>query len=338
MGGLVTSPRRTVLLTSEASIDTTCHPGPRWRCRKRNSRGRRFSPPHRLPLAKEERRVEADTARGREARRGRPELLDPVAAGSDACVERLRDPSGRRPGVTTVRDILVSILSDTPERPASLPQRLCSAAASSLTVTGVGMAMMTDRGHEGVVGATDGAARTMEDLQFSLGEGPCLDASTQGRPVLQPDLARTAPQRWLGFGPAVLEAGVAAIFAFPLNIGGIRLGVLDLYRDTPGNLDQAEVRVALTYADAASVLLLHLQSQMGPDEGLHPQLVDGVSGRPEVHQATGMISVQAAVGLTEALLLLRAHAFAHDRPIIDVAHDVVQRRLRFADVRGEDDR
>lgn len=239
--------------------------------------------------------------------------------------------------MTTVRDILSTLFFDAPDRPPPLLERLCSAAASGLNVTGVGMAMMTDRGHEGVVGATDGAARTMEDLQFTLGEGPCLDASGQGRPVLQPDLAQTAPVLWPGFGPAVLDAGIAAIFAFPLQVGGIRLGVLDLYRDTPGTLDEAEVRVALTYADAAAVLLLHLQSQMEPGEGLHPQLADGMSSRPEVHQATGMISVQAAVGLTEALLLLRAHAFAHDRPVIDVARDVVRRTLRFHELRGEDD-
>ena len=162
--------------------------------------------------------------------------------------------------MTTVSDILSAIFADGAdgadaadgvESPPSLTQRLCVAAAAGLGVTGVGMALMSGKGHEGLVGATDGAARAMEELQFTLGEGPCMDASGGGRSVFQPDLARTAPARWPGFGPAVLEAGIAAIFAFPLQVGGIRLGVLDLYRDTPGVLDDAEVTAALAYADAA---------------------------------------------------------------------------------------
>lgn len=235
--------------------------------------------------------------------------------------------------MTSVERILSS-LRDSDRGTASLPELLCAMCAAELPIGGVGMALMSDRGHQGVVAATDGPARVMEDMQFTLGEGPCLDASLQGAPVLQPDLARTAPSRWPAFGPAVLEAGIAAIFAFPLQVGGIRLGVLDLYRDTSGNLGDRQLTDALAFADAAVVIMLHLQNQAGPDEGLHPQLSDPLGSRSEIHQATGMITVQAAVGLTEALLLLRAHAFAAERTVLDVARDVVRRRLRF---RTEDD-
>lgn len=211
----------------------------------------------------------------------------------------------------------------------TLPELLCKACADALPVSGVGMALMTDGGHKGAIAATDGPARLMEDLQFTLGEGPCVDASREGRPVLQPDLARTASARWPGFGPPVLDAGIAAIFAFPLQVGGIRLGVLDIYRSTAGNLDDEQLAHALAFADAAVVILVHLQSQTAPGEGTHPHLTDTFGSRPELHQATGMISVQALVGLTEALLLLRAHAFSAERSILDVARDVVSRRLRF---------
>jgi hypothetical protein len=231
--------------------------------------------------------------------------------------------------MTTAGDIMFAVLSDRRNESSSLPQRLCVAAAERLDVTGVGMALMSERGHEGVLGATDGAAHLMEELQFTLGEGPCVDASSQGQPVFQPDLARTGPRRWPGFGPAVLDAGVRAIFAFPLHVGAIRLGVLDLYRDRPGNLDDDEIATALAHADAAVLLLLHLQEQMGGTVELHPELFDGFGSRPEVHQATGIISVRAGVALAEALLLLRAHAFASERPILDVAREVVGRTLRF---------
>lgn len=230
--------------------------------------------------------------------------------------------------MTTVGEILSSLM-DGDLGAATLPELLCRRCAEELGVTGVGMALMTGDGHQGVVAATDGPARVMEDLQFTLGEGPCMDASAAGSPVLQPDVATTGVARWHGFAPAVLDAGIAAIFAFPLQVGGIRLGVLDLYRDTVGNLDDRDLADALSYADAAVLVLLHLQNQMEPGDGLHPQLADALGNRPEVHQATGMISVQAVVGLTEALLLLRAHAFATDRPILDVARAVVRRKLRF---------
>lgn len=239
--------------------------------------------------------------------------------------------------MATVEAILSEIMDGDREDASTLPQLLCASCADSMAVTGVGMALMSEHGHEGVVGATDGTARAMEDLQFTLGEGPCMDASSQGSPVLQPDLSRTSSRRWPGFGPAMLEAGVAAIFALPLQVGGIRLGVLDLYRDTSGQLREEEMVAALVYADAAVIVLLHLEGQMEPGQGVHPDLVDAVGHRPELHQATGMVSVQAAVGLTEALLLLRAHAFATETPILAVARAVVARRVRFDLERGDDE-
>lgn len=211
----------------------------------------------------------------------------------------------------------------------TLPESLCVACAAGIPVSGAGLALMSERGHEGLVAATDGPATAMEVLQFSLGEGPCLDASRTGQPVLQPDLARTGPQRWPGYAPAALEAGVAATFAFPVKVGRIRLGVLDIYRDCPGPLTPEELTESLSYADAAVTVLLNLQAGQPRDGELHPDLIDPQQNLAEVHQATGMIAVQAEVGLGEALLLLRAHAYSNDRGILAVASDVLRRELRF---------
>lgn len=228
---------------------------------------------------------------------------------------------------TTNQILSLVMLDDRDEH--TLPERLCHDCQVALPINGVGLALMNDAGHQGVIAATDGPATLMEDLQFTLGEGPCLDASRGRRPVLQPDLARTAETRWPEFGPAVLGSGIAAIFAFPLQIGAIRLGILDLYRATPGNLEAEQLAEALAYADAAVAILLHLQSTMTPGQGLNAQLGDPLRGRAEIHQATGVISVQAAVGLTEALVLLRAHAYAVDQPILTIAREVLERTLRF---------
>ena len=76
----------------------------------------------------------------------------------------------------------------------------------------------------------------IEELQYTLGEGPCVEAHTLNRVVLEPDLAHPSVPRWLAFTPHAVEAGVRAVFAFPLQVGTARLGALDLYRDGPGGL------------------------------------------------------------------------------------------------------
>ncbi|MBJ7452438.1 MAG: GAF and ANTAR domain-containing protein [Blastococcus sp.] len=231
-----------------------------------------------------------------------------------------------------VGEILSALRTESPDGIAS-PTALVRMCARDLGVGGVGMALMTDEGPAGTVAASDGAALQLEELQFSLGEGPCVDASHTGRPVLQPDLARTGPARWPAFAAGAETAGLVAAFAFPLRVGAIRLGVLDLYRSTVGGLADHELAEALCFADAATTLLLHQQARAAgrdpPDDSLVVQ-----DDRAEVHQATGVVSVQSAVSLQEALLLLRARAYAEQRPIGDLALDVLKGVTSFRDDRG----
>jgi hypothetical protein len=243
----------------------------------------------------------------------------------------------RQPGrsLTPVRGRRVAeilgLLADHRGEHTSLPARLCQECVSALPVTGVGLALMTAQGPSSViVAATDEAARRLEELQFSFGEGPCVDASRSGRPVLRPDLLAGATNHWPGFAAAALTVGVRAIFAFPLQVGAIRIGVLDLYRNTPGRLTDAQLADALAFADVATLVLLHLQGGSVGDQ-VHPWLGGPLGGGAKVHQATGMISVQLGVSLADALLRLRAHAYADGRPVSDVAADVVDRRMRFDD-------
>jgi GAF domain-containing protein len=211
----------------------------------------------------------------------------------------------------------------------ALPAKLCAACLSALPVSGVGIALMTADGPSGVVlAATDERARLLEELQFALGEGPCVEASLDGRPVLEPDLVEVGSPRWPKFAEAATAAGVHAVFAFPLRVGAIRVGVLDLYRDTPGRLTGPDVAEALAFADAATEVVLHLQDHAMYDNE-PAALIGSIDSRAVVHQATGMIAVQMAGSLAEALLRLRAHAYASGRAVSAVAADVVDRRLRF---------
>jgi len=221
---------------------------------------------------------------------------------------------------------ILAELDDEAETPVdiSLPSRLVAACAAAIPVTGVGLVVMTDSGPGAMLASTDGPARIMEELQFTLVEGPCVDASRSSRPVLQPDLATTGPSRWPGFAPGALDAGIRAIFALPLQVGGIRVGVLDLYRDKPGSLSDNQLAEGLAFADAATTVMLQMQAETADNS-----FASIIEHRAEVHQATGIIAVQSNVGLADALMLLRAHSFATERPILEVAHDVVSRTLRF---------
>jgi hypothetical protein len=223
---------------------------------------------------------------------------------------------------------ILSTLTLGRDEPATLPDRLCTACLVALPVTGVGVALMTVDGPSGVVvAATDARAQQLEELQFALGEGPCVEASGSGRPVLEPNLVAGGSSRWSRFGAAVLDAGVHAVFAFPLRVGAIRVGVLDLYRDAPGQLTAVELTEALAFADAATEVILHLQDH----DGARAALTGPIDSRAEVHQATGMITIQLSVSLAEALLRLRAHAYATGRTVSAVAADVVNRRVYFDD-------
>ena len=214
-------------------------------------------------------------------------------------------------------------------------QRLVSACARAFPVTGVGLLLMNDTGPAGMLAVTDGSAAILEELQFNLGEGPGVDSARTGRPVLTPDLARTGPQRWPGFSAGALESGICAVFAFPLRVGDIRVGVLELHRDQVGILSTDELAEALSFADAATAVLLHLQARSWPDGVADLGSIPVIEDRAEVHQATGMISVQAEVTLAQALMLLRGRAFADDRPILFLSRDVLAGVVFFtSDVEG----
>jgi hypothetical protein len=120
------------------------------------------------------------------------------------------------------------------------------------------------------------------------------------------------------------------VFALPLQVGAIRVGVLDLYRTRPGPLSPHEFADALAFAETAGMLLLDMAAGVQPDTAeLAWQRDDPTAHQSQVHQAAGMILVQLGVSAEAAFARLRAYAYAHDRRLGDVARDVVERRLRF---------
>jgi GAF domain len=204
---------------------------------------------------------------------------------------------------------------------------LCRASVGALSVSGASLMVIVDDAPLPLAWSGQVAAR-LEDLQSTLGEGPCVDAHHTGRSVSEPNLAEPRRARWVAFGPAAVDAGAAALFSFPLRLGGVRLGALTLYQTSAGHLSDQQHADAQAVADIAMLTILNSQAH-APEDSLSPDLEMLADYGAEVHQASGMVSVQLGVGIGEALVRLRAHAFAEGRPLADVAADVVARRLRF---------
>ena len=208
--------------------------------------------------------------------------------------------------------------------------RLCEVSRRMTGVTGAGILLMSDDAPLGSVCAANDVSALIESLQYTLGEGPCIDAYRLGRPVLEPDLADPAEPRWLAFtGPAV-DAGVRAIFGFPIGVGSVHLGALNLYVDTAGPLTDDQHADALVMAEIAGQAVLVMQTECS-GEALAAELEEGSDFHYVVHQAAGMVSAQLEVSVGQALVRLRAHAFASERALDAIAADVVARRLRFTD-------
>jgi len=207
--------------------------------------------------------------------------------------------------------------------------RLCSTAAKLLDAAGVGVSLgasgeLLDSGLQ-TVGATDGGQHG-EALQFDLGEGPSYTAHRTGWPVQAPDLEQDGT--WPAFSEAAAALGLRAVFAFPLRSGSVGLGALTLYQHVAGELSSEQYADALVVARFALNLFTSLQAGRPPDE-LDQVFTDTLSNSVEVHQASGVVSVQLGIPVAAALAMLRAHAFAESVSLTEIATQVIEHRLKL---------
>lgn len=207
-------------------------------------------------------------------------------------------------------------------------RQVCERSLEPVGVDGGGVTLATRTGHRATVCWTDPVSSRIEELQFVLGEGPCVDATSNRSPVLVADVLdrrEGVQDRWPGFLEQASAAGVRAVFAFPLRFGAVALGAMDFYRAVPGPLSTGQVRAALLAADAAALLLLDYATDQRHLDAPETETALHFS----VHRAAGMVMVQLGSTIEHALVRLRGVAFAQGRPIDAVAADVVNGRLRF---------
>ena len=174
----------------------------------------------------------------------------------------------------------------------------------------------------------------LEELQFTMGEGPCQDAYSSGKPVHAPNFNAATMARWPSFIDQARDSGFGAVFAYPLSTHGAKVGVLTLYQDNAGELSPDQHYDSIAMANLLSETVLSMQDT-APRGELASGLEDVVAYRAEIHQASGMVSIQLQIPVAEALVRIRAHAFAIGLPVGVVATDIVARRLRLRDDRQQ---
>ena len=213
--------------------------------------------------------------------------------------------------------------------------RLCSACATILTVSGAAITLM-DGQQASPVCASSPRVAALEDIQFATGEGPSRDAYHSRREVHVPRFDAAAFARWPSFTRSAQDAGIKAAFAFPMSSKGARVGVLNLYRDSEGELSQKQQGDSQAMVEVLAEAVLCWQDA-APAGALADELDEAVEYRAEIYQASGMVAVQLNVPTSAALLRIRAYSYANDTTVAAVAADIVARRLRLTDDREAPD-
>lgn len=217
------------------------------------------------------------------------------------------------------------------EHSGNEPARFSASFVDVLPVSGAAVSTVGPPMGSETVSATGAVAARLDELQFDLGEGPCWDAVRTARVVSVPDFRTEGARRWPAFADAVAPDAIASIFAVPLSVGTLRLGAVDLYSvSTPLSLtdEQREQASRLAEVIGRHVLARALTARPEVDEAVGPY------SRRAVHQATGMVLAQLDTDPEDAMLVIQAHAFATGRRLMEVASDIVDRRLWFARVDG----
>lgn len=214
------------------------------------------------------------------------------------------------------------------ERSGSERGLLCAVATEIIGVDGVGIALAADELPMSRFCTSDRVARTLMDLEITVGEGPCSSTMHSDAIVTEPDLTSSTAAQWILYTPQALASGAQAVFGFPIRIGVIRLGVLSLFCVEAGELSDSQLSDALLMASVVGRGIVALQAGAHPDS-LSDELQNEATFDFSVHQAAGMVAVQATISIASALIALRMHAFSSAESLSSISSRVIVRRLRF---------
>lgn len=167
------------------------------------------------------------------------------------------------------------------------------------------------------VGHTDRLVLDVDDMQYQLGEGPCIDAAIKGQTVRAVDL--DADPRWPRWGPSALNVGLRSIVSIQLHARGSRVGALNLYGERSGQFDDEDVQLARLFAyHAASALAVARNEE---------QLLQALDTRTAIGQAQGILMERFDLDAERAFNVMRRYSQDHNVKLYDVARTIVLKRV-----------
>lgn len=193
-----------------------------------------------------------------------------------------------------------------------------------LEVAGAGVMLEDKSGKLRLKGSSSGILRQLENLQIELDEGPCLLAFRTGETVIAADLH--TDQRFPRFGPRATAVGMGAVYSFPLRWGDSVLGALNLYRSEPGGFDDKQIEAGQTFAQVATVFLVHAED-VQESKLLNDQLQRALESRVLIEQAKGFVAGTRQIDPDNAFTVLRHYARNRGLKLQEVAKAVIDRRL-----------
>ncbi|MCW2833794.1 MAG: hypothetical protein JWN68_1747 [Nocardioides sp.] len=196
------------------------------------------------------------------------------------------------------------------------------------TSVGAGMTLVPQSGQARTAEATDDRVARVDQLQYELGEGPCLAAYAEREVVMVPD-TRT-DQRFSRWSPAASGMGVVATLSAPLVAGDACLGAMKVYAESPHAFDTRAQGLLPLFADQAAVLLANMQAYEKA-ERLSEELREALLSRDAISTAKGILMARDHLTEQESLRMLMSMATRENQALRDSAHDViatVQRRNR----------
>ncbi|ADD44521.1 GAF and ANTAR domain-containing protein [Stackebrandtia nassauensis] len=202
---------------------------------------------------------------------------------------------------------------------------LANRCVELLDAAAVGLMLIDQHSQLRVIASSDEQSRVLELFELEADHGPCLECFRTGHQVADPDL-RDADTRWPRFAAKAVEAGYLAVQAIPMRLRGETIGVLNLFRQQPGALDETLLRTGQALADVATIGLLH-ERAVRHHQILAEQLQGALNSRVVIEQAKGLLSERFNVDMPTAFVVMRKFARRTNRKLSDVAQDVVSGRL-----------
>ncbi len=210
---------------------------------------------------------------------------------------------------------------------------LCAVAAEITELSGAGISLSSAENENTKLCTSNRVAEELMDLEITLGEGPGDEASRSGVANEESNLTSPEGSRWVAYSPEAVAAGARAVFGFPIRIGAVRFGALSLFRDSPGPLSETQSSDAYLMASVIGRAILAMQAG-APRNSLSRELEGQSTFDFSVHQAAGMVSVQGSLSMKDALVAIRAHAFATKITSSALAQRVISREIHLDPISG----